>query len=55
MESGERQRLRHNAPHLVHLLPFLIPVFSKDGVIPKPLARALCERANTRNLIYDLR
>ncbi len=38
---AERQRLRHNAPHLVHLLPFLIPVFSKDGVIPKPLARAL--------------
>ena len=38
---AERQRLRHNAPHLVRVLPFLIPVFSKDGVIPKPLARAL--------------
>src|SRR6187402_884655 len=24
----ERKRLRHNAPHLVRLLPFLIPIFS---------------------------
>ena len=38
----ERQRLRHNAPHLVKLLPFLLPVFSgKGGVINKKLARAL--------------
>src|SRR5215203_7317812 len=29
----ERQRLRHNAPHLVRMLPFLIPIFSKDGLI----------------------
>jgi glycerol-3-phosphate dehydrogenase len=38
----ERQRLRHNAPHLVKLLPFLLPVFTgKGGVIPKKLSRAL--------------
>src|SRR5215813_1398529 len=29
----ERQRLRHNAPHLVKVLPFLLPVFGKGGVI----------------------
>src|SRR5262245_60816255 len=26
----ERQILRHTAPHLVHVLPFLIPIFTKD-------------------------
>src|SRR5215210_8084632 len=29
----ERQRLRRNAPHLVKVLPFMIPVFSgRDGL-----------------------
>jgi glycerol-3-phosphate dehydrogenase len=37
----ERQRLRRNAPHLVTLLPFLIPILSKDGLIPRRVARAL--------------
>ncbi|MDQ3468369.1 MAG: glycerol-3-phosphate dehydrogenase/oxidase [Actinomycetota bacterium] len=37
----ERQRLRHNAPHLVKLLPFMIPVLTKDGLIPRRVARAL--------------
>ena len=37
----ERQRLRRNAPHLVKLLPFLIPILTKDGVIPRRVARAL--------------
>jgi len=38
----ERQRMRHNAPHLVKLLPFLLPVMTgKGSVIPKKLARAL--------------
>src|SRR5918996_1032199 len=38
----ERQRLLRNAPHLVKVLPFLIPVFEgKGGFIPKRLARAL--------------
>src|SRR3954466_5738424 len=39
---AERQRLRHNAPHLVKLLPFLLPIFSgSGGVINKKLARAM--------------
>lgn len=38
----ERQRMIHNAPHLVKLLPFLLPVFTgSGGVINKKLARAL--------------
>ena len=38
----ERQRLLRNAPHLVKVLPFLIPVFEgKGGFISKRLARAL--------------
>src|SRR4051812_47344681 len=31
----ERQRLLKNAPHLVKILPFLIPIFTKDGLINK--------------------
>lgn len=47
----ERQRLLRNAPHLVKVLPFLIPVFSgKDGVISKKLARAL----GSAMWMYDL-
>jgi glycerol-3-phosphate dehydrogenase len=47
----ERQRLRHNAPHLVKLLPFLIPAFTgRDGVVPKGLWRAL----GTAMWMYDL-
>lgn len=38
----ERERLRRNAPHLVKLLPFLLPVLTGRGsVIPKKLSRAL--------------
>src|SRR5262249_10390372 len=37
---AERQRLRRNAPHLVKILPFLIPIFSKDGLIHPKVARA---------------
>ena len=37
----ERQRLRRNAPHLVRVLPFMIPILTKDGVISKKIARAL--------------
>jgi len=37
----ERQRLRRNAPHLVHVLPFLLPTFTKGGPIPRKLAWAL--------------
>ena len=37
----ERQRLLHNAPHLVSVLPFLIPVLTKDGPVSKKIAKAL--------------
>ncbi len=37
----ERQIALRNAPHLVHILPFLIPVLSKDGIMNAKLARAL--------------
>ena len=38
----ERQRLMRNAPHLVKVLPFLLPVFTgKDGMVPAKLARAM--------------
>jgi glycerol-3-phosphate dehydrogenase len=47
----ERHRLLQNAPHLVKVLPFLIPVFSgNDGVIPKKLARAM----GSAMWMYDL-
>lgn len=47
----ERQRMIANAPHLVKLLPFLLPVFQgKGGVINKKLARAL----GTSMWMYDL-
>jgi len=36
----ERQRLLENAPHLVAPLPFLIPLFGRDGVVNKSVARA---------------
>lgn len=38
---AERQRLLRNAPHLVKPLPFLIPMFGKDGIIPAKIARLL--------------
>jgi glycerol-3-phosphate dehydrogenase len=37
----ERRRLLANAPHLVDIQPFLLPLFAKDGLIPKKLARTL--------------
>ena len=46
----ERQRLRHNAPHLVKTLPFLIPIFGRDGVVDKKLARAM----GSAMWMYDL-
>ncbi len=35
----ERQRLLENAPHLVRPLPFLIPLFGRDGAVTKTVAR----------------
>jgi glycerol-3-phosphate dehydrogenase len=47
----ERQRLLRNAPHLVKVLPFLIPVFTgRGGIIPKQVARAL----GSAMWMYDL-
>jgi glycerol-3-phosphate dehydrogenase len=37
----ERQRLLRNAPHLVTVLPFLIPVLTKDGPVSRKIAKAL--------------
>jgi glycerol-3-phosphate dehydrogenase len=37
----ERQRLLRNAPHLVRILPFLIPLFGKDGMVNKTVAKAM--------------
>ena len=37
----ERQIILRNAPHLVRVLPFLIPVLSRDGLIHPKIARAL--------------
>src|SRR5688572_27760309 len=38
---AERQRLRHTAPHLVRLLPFLIPIMGREGLVNPKLVRAL--------------
>ena len=46
----ERQRALKNAPHLVRILPFLIPVLSKDGLINPKIARAL----GTAMWLYDV-
>jgi glycerol-3-phosphate dehydrogenase len=37
----ERQYALRNAPHLVRVLPFLIPILSRDGLIDRRIARAL--------------
>jgi len=37
----ERQLALRNAPHLVRVLPFLIPILSRDGLIDRRIARAL--------------
>src|SRR5262245_6216811 len=37
----ERKRLRHNAPHLVKILPFRLPILTSDGLINRRVARAL--------------
>jgi glycerol-3-phosphate dehydrogenase len=37
----ERSALQRNAPHLVQIMPFMIPLFLKGGVINPKLSRAL--------------
>ncbi len=46
----ERQRLLRNAPHLVHPLPFLIPLFGRDGVLSQSVAKAY----STALWLYDV-
>ena len=46
----ERQRLLENAPHLVRPLPFLIPLFGRDGVVSKTVARSY----RTALWLYDV-
>jgi glycerol-3-phosphate dehydrogenase len=38
---AERQIALRNAPHLVHVLPFLIPILTRDGHIDRRIARLL--------------
>ncbi|MGI8751290.1 MAG: glycerol-3-phosphate dehydrogenase/oxidase [Acidimicrobiales bacterium] len=47
---AERQRLIRNAPYLVHPLPFLIPLFGKDGTVAKGVAQAY----SSALWLYDL-
>jgi glycerol-3-phosphate dehydrogenase len=47
---AERQRLLNNAPHLVEPLPFLIPLFGKDGAVNKTVAKAY----STALWLYDV-
>ena len=37
---AERQRLLRNAPHLVNELPFVIPIYSRDGLVDARIERA---------------
>ncbi|MGA1345819.1 MAG: glycerol-3-phosphate dehydrogenase/oxidase [Ilumatobacteraceae bacterium] len=37
----ERRILMRNAPHLVEVLPFLLPILTRDGLFPRRIARAL--------------
>lgn len=46
----ERRRLLRNAPHLVSVLPFLIPILTRDSVVSKKMAKAL----GTAMWMYDL-
>jgi glycerol-3-phosphate dehydrogenase len=47
---AERQRLLDNAPHLVSPLPFLIPLFGREGVVNRSVARFY----RTALWLYDL-
>jgi glycerol-3-phosphate dehydrogenase len=47
---AERQLLLRNAPHLVAPLPFLIPLFGRDGVVSATVARSF----SSALWLYDL-
>lgn len=46
----ERQRLRRNASHLVQILPFMIPILTREGLVSRKIARAL----GTAMWMYDI-
>ncbi|MGI9646703.1 MAG: FAD-dependent oxidoreductase [Ilumatobacteraceae bacterium] len=46
----ERKRLMRNAPHLVRVLPFLIPILTKDSAVSRKIARGL----GSAMWMYDL-
>ena len=46
----ERRRLCRNAPHLVSVLPFMIPILTRDGVVSRKISRVL----GTSMWMYDL-
>src|SRR4051794_5958758 len=46
---AERQHLLENAPHLVEPLPFLIPLFGRDGMVNQTVAKAY----STALWLYD--
>jgi glycerol-3-phosphate dehydrogenase len=47
---AERQVALRNAPHLVHVLPFLVPILTRNGIIDRRVARLL----GTAMWMYDL-
>ncbi|MDR1512443.1 MAG: FAD-dependent oxidoreductase, partial [Propionibacteriaceae bacterium] len=47
----ERQRLRENAPHLVHRLPFVFPILGKDSVIDKRLEAGFAAMLHTYDVV----
>src|SRR4051794_37821510 len=52
---AERQRLLENAPHLVQPLPFLGPLFGKDGAVNKTVAKAYSVALWTYDLTGGIR
>jgi glycerol-3-phosphate dehydrogenase len=47
---AERQVALRNAPHLVHVLPFLVPILTRDGLVDRRIARLL----GSAMWMYDL-
>src|SRR5919106_1756534 len=47
---SQKEYLLVYAPHLVHPMPFLIPIFGKDGIANKTVAKAY----NTALWLYDV-
>ncbi len=50
---AERQRLFDNAPHLVSVLPFIIPVFKRGGMAAAATEKAIIGGTATALRLYD--